>query len=85
MVQHCMSAAALFVANLMGLDLSLGQQLIVCATAMIASLGAPGIPSAGMVTMIMVLQSVGLLQKPLRFYCQSPFVGYRAYRGKCAG
>lgn len=54
------AAAALFVANLMGLDLSLGQQLVVCATAMIASLGAPGIPSAGMVTMIMVLQSVGL-------------------------
>lgn len=54
------AAAALFIANLMGLDLSLGQQLIVCATAMIASLGAPGIPSAGMVTMIMVLQSVGL-------------------------
>ena len=54
------SAAALFIANLMGLDLSLGQQLVVCATAMIASLGAPGIPSAGMVTMIMVLQSVGL-------------------------
>ncbi|MFH7766283.1 dicarboxylate/amino acid:cation symporter [Acinetobacter sp. BSP-28] len=54
------AAAALFIANLMGLDLSIGQQLIVCATAMIASLGAPGIPSAGMVTMIMVLQSVGL-------------------------
>ena len=54
------AAAALFIANLMGLDLSLGQQLIVCLTAMIASLGAPGIPSAGMVTMIMVLQSVGL-------------------------
>lgn len=54
------AAAALFIANLMGLNLTLGQQLIVCATAMIASLGAPGIPSAGMVTMIMVLQSVGL-------------------------
>ena len=54
------AAAALFVANLMGMDLSLIQQIIVCLTAMIASLGAPGIPSAGMVTMIMVLQSVGL-------------------------
>ena len=54
------AVAALFVANLIGIDLSLGQQLIVCATAMIASMGAPGIPSAGMVTMIMVLQSVGL-------------------------
>lgn len=54
------AAAALFVANLVGLDLSIGQQVVVCFTAMIASLGAPGIPSAGMVTMIMVLQSVGL-------------------------
>lgn len=54
------AAAALFVANLIGLDLSLTQQIIVCLTAMLASLGAPGIPSAGMVTMIMVLQSVGL-------------------------
>ncbi|ENV37987.1 hypothetical protein F959_00744 [Acinetobacter venetianus RAG-1 = CIP 110063] len=54
------AAAALFIANLMGLDLSLTQQIIVCLTAIIASLGAPGIPSAGMVTMIMVLQSVGL-------------------------
>ncbi|WOE33175.1 MULTISPECIES: dicarboxylate/amino acid:cation symporter [unclassified Acinetobacter] len=54
------AAAALFIANLMGMDLTIGQQLIVCLTAMIASLGAPGIPSAGMVTMIMVLQSVGL-------------------------
>jgi Na+/H+-dicarboxylate symporter len=54
------AAAALFVANLAGIDLNLGQQLAVCFTAMVASIGAPGIPSAGMVTMIMVLQSVGL-------------------------
>lgn len=54
------AAAALFIANLMGLELTFAQQLIVCLTAMLASLGAPGIPSAGMVTMIMVLQSVGL-------------------------
>ncbi len=54
------AAAALFIANLAGIDLSIGQQIMVCLTAMIASVGAPGIPSAGMVTMIMVLQSVGL-------------------------
>ncbi|MGI9047200.1 MAG: dicarboxylate/amino acid:cation symporter [Burkholderiales bacterium] len=54
------AAAALFVANLVGIDLSLAQQMIVFFTAMIAAIGAPGIPSAGMVTMIMVLQSVGL-------------------------
>ncbi|MEK9824789.1 MAG: dicarboxylate/amino acid:cation symporter [Methylotenera sp.] len=54
------AAAALFVANLVGVELSLMQQLIVCFTAMIAAMGAPGIPSAGMVTMVLVLQSVGL-------------------------
>jgi Na+/H+-dicarboxylate symporter len=54
------AAAALFVANLIGVELSLAQQIIVFFTAMIASAGAPGIPSAGMVTMVMVLQAVGL-------------------------
>ena len=54
------AAAALFVANLVGIELNLLQQLIVFFTAMIAAMGAPGIPSAGMVTMVMVLQSVGL-------------------------
>ena len=54
------AAAALFIANLVGIELSFVQQLIVFFTAMIAAVGAPGIPSAGMVTMVMVLQSVGL-------------------------
>jgi len=54
------AAAALFIANLAGVELTVAQQLIVCVTAMIAATGAPGIPSAGMVTMVMVLQSVGL-------------------------
>ncbi|MBT3918453.1 MAG: dicarboxylate/amino acid:cation symporter [Nitrosomonadales bacterium] len=54
------AAAALFIANLVGLDLSLSQQFILFFIAMIASIGAPGIPSAGMVTMAMVLQVLGL-------------------------
>lgn len=54
------ASAALFVANLAGIELDLAQQLIVFFTTMIAAMGAPGIPSAGMVTMVMVLQSVGL-------------------------
>ncbi|MDG1074931.1 MAG: dicarboxylate/amino acid:cation symporter [Methylophilaceae bacterium] len=54
------AAAALFIANLVGVDLSFSQQLIVFLTSMLASVGAPGIPSAGMVTMVLVLQAVGL-------------------------
>ncbi|MBA3696865.1 MAG: dicarboxylate/amino acid:cation symporter [Methylotenera sp.] len=54
------AVAALFIANLAGIELNLLQQLIVFFTAMIGAMGAPSIPSAGMVTMVMVLQSVGL-------------------------
>ena len=54
------AVAAIFVANLVGIDLSIVQQIIVFFIAIVAAVGAPGIPSAGMVTMIMVLQSVGL-------------------------
>jgi len=54
------ASAALFIANLSGIDLGMGQQFIIFCTAMIGAIGAPGIPSAGMVTMAMVLQSIGL-------------------------
>ena len=54
------AAAALFIANLAGIELNFVQQMIVFVSAMLAAMGAPGIPSAGMVTMVLVLQSVGL-------------------------
>lgn len=53
-------AAALFVARLAGIDLDLGQQLVIVFVSMLGAIGAPGIPSIGMVSMVLVLQSVGL-------------------------
>ena len=52
--------AALFVAQLIGQDLSVAQQLIVVFTSIIASVGAAGIPEAGLVTMTLVFTAVGL-------------------------
>jgi Na+/H+-dicarboxylate symporter len=52
--------AALFIAQMIGMDLSLQQQMIVVLTSIIASVGAAGIPEAGLVTMTMVFTAVGL-------------------------
>jgi DAACS family dicarboxylate/amino acid:cation (Na+ or H+) symporter len=56
--------AALFVAQLLGMDLSVGQQVLVVLTSVAASVGAAGIPEAGLVTMTMVFKAVGL---PIEF------------------
>jgi Na+/H+-dicarboxylate symporter len=52
--------SALFVAQLLGLQLSLPQQFIVVLTSIVASVGAAGIPEAGLVTMTLVFTAVGL-------------------------
>ncbi len=52
--------AALFIAQMIGMDLSGHQQLMVVLTSVIASVGAAGIPEAGLVTMTMVFIAVGL-------------------------
>jgi len=54
------ACAVLFFAQAFGVDLSFGQQVIVAFTAMLAAVGAAGIPSAGLVTMALVLTAVGL-------------------------
>ena len=52
--------AALFIAQMIGQDLSITQQLIIVLTSIIASVGAAGIPEAGLVTMTLVFTAVGL-------------------------
>ena len=54
------AAAALFVARLAGIELDIASQLIIFFVAMLGAIGAPGIPSVGMLSMVLVLESVGL-------------------------
>ena len=50
----------LFIAQTHDVDLSFGTTLVVAATSTVAAVGAAAIPSAGLVTMLLVLQAAGL-------------------------
>lgn len=54
------SIAAIFIAQMVGIHLGLGDQVLIFLTATLAAIGAAGIPEAGLVTMVIVLQAVGL-------------------------
>ena len=54
------AVASIFIAQINGIDLSFSQVITVSITATLASIGAASIPSAGLVTMLIVLSAVGL-------------------------
>lgn len=51
---------AIFIAQICGVDLTVGQMLMIVLTATLASIGAAGVPGAAIVMLSMVLESVGL-------------------------
>ncbi len=54
------AVAAVFIAEVFGVDLTFGQMLIILLTALLASIGSPGVPGGSIVMLIIVLTSVGI-------------------------
>lgn len=51
---------AVFIAQIFGIDLSIGAQITIILTATLASIGTAGVPGSGVIMLAMVLESVGL-------------------------
>ena len=52
--------AAVFIAQVYGIPLTFIDQLLIVLTATLASIGAAGVPSAGLITLTLVLQTIGI-------------------------
>ncbi|WP_200975505.1 dicarboxylate/amino acid:cation symporter [Echinicola sp. 20G] len=52
--------AAAFIAQALGMDLTLTQQLMIVLTATLASIGTAGVPGAGLIMLLIVLESIGV-------------------------
>lgn len=54
------AVGALFIAQVLGFELGFTQQFIVVMTALLASIGAAGVPSAGIVVIFIVIEAIGI-------------------------
>ena len=52
--------AAVFIAQALGLGLSIGDQLMIVLTAVLASIGTAAVPGAGVVMLVIVLEAIGI-------------------------
>ncbi|MBP6183534.1 MAG: dicarboxylate/amino acid:cation symporter [Saprospiraceae bacterium] len=54
------AVAAVFIANTLGVELSMNQQMTIVLTATLASIGSAAVPGAGMVMLVIVLSAIGV-------------------------
>ncbi|MEM6799575.1 MAG: dicarboxylate/amino acid:cation symporter [Planctomycetota bacterium] len=59
------AVAAVFIAQALGADLTLGNQLQIVVTATLASIGSAAVPGAGMVMLLIVLGAIGIPEQGL--------------------
>lgn len=59
------AVAAIFIAQMNAVEFNIGQIIIVSLTSTAASIGAASVPSAGLVTMLLVLTALGLPTKDI--------------------
>jgi proton glutamate symport protein len=52
--------AAVFIAQVLGMELTITDQLVIVLTATLAAIGSAGVPGAGMVMLVIVLEAVGI-------------------------
>ncbi len=55
-----LGVCTMFIANAVGVDLTMAQQMVVVVTAVLASIGTAGVPGAGTIMLLMVLEAIGL-------------------------
>ena len=54
------AVAAVFISQALGMDLTIGDQLTIIITTVLASIGTAAVPAAGIIMLIIILESVGV-------------------------
>jgi Na+/H+-dicarboxylate symporter len=54
------AVAAVFIAQTLGMDLTLGAQVTIVLTAVLASIGTAAVPGAGIIMLVIILEAIGV-------------------------